>query len=165
MNRGNERLTEEAERLNQYLSQYRYCIEKKRALEKRRLEVVREFEHPLNPRRMDGMPGGSSRQLGCAALPLKLDEIDIRIKAQLEYTKQVLVNIMDVIDFLPKNSMERAIIENRYIDRYNWEKVCLENHISRTPATKKWRNGLYMLLERMEVREILEKYYTEQKEK
>lgn len=165
MNRGNERLTEEAEQLNQYLSQYRYCIDKKRALEKRRLEIAREFEHPLKPRRMDGMPGGSSRQLGCAALPLKLDEIDIRIKAQMEYTKRVLVNIMDVINFLPENSTERSIIENRYIDRYNWEKVCEENHISRTPATRKWRKGLFMLLEQREVREILEKYRAEQKEK
>lgn len=163
MNRGSERLTEEAELLNQYLCQYKYCIGIKRTLEKRRLEILREFENPLKPRRMDGMPRGSSRQLGCDALPLWLDEIDTKIKAQMENTKQVLVSIMDVINFLPESSMERAIIENRYIDCYNWEKVCKENHISRTPATRRWRKGLYILLEQKEVQKLLEEYRTEAK--
>ena len=110
---------------------------------------------------MDGMPRGNCHQSGCDTLPLRLDEIDTRIKAQIENTEQILVNIMDVINFLPESSMERAIIENRYIDCYNWEKVCKENHISRTPATKKWRKGLYILLEQQEVQKILEKYRKE----
>lgn len=161
MDRSKERLTEEAELLNRYLCQYKYCIDINRALKNRRLEIVREFENPLRSRKMDGMPRGNCHQSGCDTLPLRLDEIDTRIKAQIENTEQILVNIMDVINFLPDSSMERAIIENRYIDCYNWEKVCKENHISRTPATKKWRKGLYILLEQQEVQKILEKYRKE----
>ena len=152
------RLTDEAELLNQYLSQYRYCINKKRTLEKRRAEIIREFDSPLGAMKMDGMPKGSSSGVGCAALSLRLDEINTRIKEQMENAERVLVDIMNIIDFLPENSVERSIVENRYIDRYSWERVCRENHISRTPATKKWRKALYMLLEFKKIKQILEEY-------
>lgn len=159
------RLTDEAELLNQYLSQYRYCINKKRILEKRRAEIIREFDSPLGAMKMDGMPRGSSSGVGCAALSFRLDEINTRIKEQMENAERVLADIMNVIDFLPENSLERSIIENRYIDRYNWERVCRENHISRTPATRKWRKGLYMILKYEKVQEILREYSTNRKEK
>ena len=160
-----ERLTDEAEQLNQYLSQYRYCISRKRTLENRREEIIREFDSPLGAMKMDGMPRGSSSGVGCAALSFRLDEINTRIKEQMENAERVLVDNMNVIDFLPENSLERSIIENRYIDRYNWERVCRENHISRTPAIKKWRKGLYMILKCRIVHELLREYSTNQKGK
>lgn len=152
------RLTDEAELLNQYLSQYKYCICKKKSLERRRAEISQEFDSPLGMVRMDGMPKGSSSGAGCAAISFRLDEIDARIKEQIEKTAKILSDIMNIIDFLPENSLERSIIENRYIDRYSWDWVCRENHISRTPATKSWRKGLYMLLEFKKVKQILKEY-------
>lgn len=152
------RLTNEAELLNQYLSQYKYCISKKKSLERRRAEIIQEFDSPLRAVKMDGMPSGSSSGIGCAAISFWLDKIDARIKEQIESSTKILTDIMNVIDFLPENSLERFIIENRYIDRYDWARVCRENHISRTPATKSWRKGLYMLLEFKKVRQILKEY-------
>lgn len=161
MKRTESRLTDEAELLNQYLSQYRYCIGKKKSLERRRAEIIQEFDSPLGAVKMDGMPRGSSSGVGCAAISFRLDEIDTRIKEQIETSAKVLTDIMNVIDFLPENSMERSIIESRYIDRYDWNRVCQENHISRTPATKSWRKGLYMLLEFKKVKQILKEYKDE----
>lgn len=158
-----ERLTDDAELLNQYLSQYKYCIGKKKPLERRRNEIMREFDDPLSSSGLNRMPRGSSNGVGCAALSFRLDEIDTRIKEQIETSAKVLTDIMNIIDFLPENSLERSIIENRYIDRYSWERVCLENHISRTPATKVWRKGLYMLLEFSKVKHILKEYKDAQK--
>lgn len=152
------KLTDEAELLNQYLSQYKYCIGKKRSLELRRAEIIQEFDSPLGAVKADGMPRGSSSGVGCAAISFRLDEIDTRIKEQIDKSAKVLTDIMNVIDFLPENSLERSIIENKYIDRYDWKRVCRENHISRTPATKSWRKGLYMLLEFKRVRQILKEY-------
>lgn len=152
------RLTDEAELLNQYLSQYKYCIGKKKSLERRRAEIIQEFDSPLGAVKMDGMPRGSGSGVGCAAISFRLDEIDTRIKEQIETSAKVLTDIMNVIDFLPENSLERSIIESRYIDRYDWNRVCQENHISRTPATKSWRKGLYMLLEFKKVKQILREY-------
>lgn len=158
MKKTESKLTDEAELLNQYLIQYKYCIGKKKSLERRRAEIIKEFDSPFGAVKMDGMPRGSSSGVGCAAISFQLDEIDTRIKEQIETSAKVLTDIMNVIDFLPENSLERFIIENRYIDRYDWARVCRENHISRTPATKSWRKGLYMLLEFKKVKQILKEY-------
>ena len=152
------RLTDEAEQLSQYLSQYKYCIGRKKSLERRRAEILQEFASPLRAVKIDGMPKGSVSGTGCDSVSLRLDEIDTLIKEQIEASTEVLKDIMNVINLLPKNSLERSIIENRYIDRYDWNRVCRENHISRTPATKSWRKGLYMLLEFEKVRRILREY-------
>ncbi len=153
-----ERLTDDAKLLNQYLNQYRFCIGRKRLLERRRAEIIMEFGNPLKAVPMDGMPKGNRHREGCAALSLRLDEVDTRIKEQKENAEKVLVNIMNIIDFLPESSLERAILENRYLDRYNWEQVCRENHISRTPAMRKWRRGLHKLLDFKKIKQILEEY-------
>lgn len=152
------RLTDEADLLDRYLSQYKYCIGKKKFLESRRAEIIKEFDNPLSAVKLDGMPRGSSIGAGCAAISFRLDEIDSRIKEQMEKTAKTLSDIMNVIDLLPENSLERSIIENKYIDRYKWDRVCRENHISRTPATKRWRKGLYTLLEFEKVQQILKEY-------
>lgn len=156
------RLSSEAEMLDRYLSQYKYCIGQKKSLERRRAEIIQEFDNPLRAVKMDGMPRGISSGMGCAAISFRLDEIDTRIKGQIETAAKILTDIMSVIDFLPENSPERSIIENKYIDRYSWDRVCRENHISRTPAIKRWRKGLYMLLEFKKIKQILKEYQDDQ---
>lgn len=158
LNRVEERLTDRAEVLNCYLSQYRHCIGKKKILEARRDEILKEFESPLKALNVDGMPKGNGSGVGCAAISYRLDEIDVRIKEQMEKSIKILSDIMDVIDFLPENSLERTIVENRYIDRYSWGRVCRENHISRTSAIRKWKKGLYMLLEFNRVNMIVSEF-------
>ena len=158
MNKTEGKLTDEAKFLNQYLSQYKHCIDKKKTLENRRKEIMREFDNPLGAVKVDGMPKGSSCGAGCAALSFRLDEINTRINEQIETSAKVLTDIMNIIDFLPENSRERSIIENRYIDRYSWNRVCRENNISRTPAVRIWRQGLYMLLEFKKVKQIAKEY-------
>ena len=96
--------------------------------------------------------------MGCAAVSFRLDEIDTRIKEQINVSANILTDIMHVIDFLPENSIERSIIENRYIDRYSWERVCRENFISRTSAIRIWKRGIYRLLGFRKVKLILREY-------
>lgn len=158
MKRDGEQLSDDAVLLNRYLNQYKHCINTKKNLEERRREIQLEFEHPLGAVRMDGMPHGSSTSVGCAALSLRLDEINTKIHTQIDRSMQVLCDIMTVIDFLPENSLERAIIEHKYIDRFNWTKICMRENISRTPAIRYWRKGLYKLLEQDRIKEILKEY-------
>ena len=158
MKKYKEQLTPDAVLLNQYLSQYKRCIERKKSLEHRRDEIVKEFDSPLKSVSYDGMPHGSSEGVGCAAISYRLDEIDTRIKEQMDKSVKVLAEIMDVIEFLPENSIERSIIEHRYIDRMNWDKICRMEHISRTPGTQHWRKGLYQLLEFKKVQQIIRDY-------
>lgn len=158
MKKYEEQLTEDAVLLDRYLGQYKKCIERKKSLERRRNDIIKEFDNPLKGISYDGMPHGSGESLGCAALSFRLDEINTRIKEQMEKSVKVLAEIMDVIEFLPENSTERAIIEHRYIDRFRWEQICKVEHISRTPATRYWKKGLYQLLEFKKVQKILWDY-------
>lgn len=158
MKRDYEQLSEAAALLNRYLGQYKHCINKKKNLENRLRDIQFEFNHPLGALKYDGMPHGSSVGVGCAALTYRLDEMETRIHDQMEKSMCVLTEIMDVIDFLPENSMERAIIEHKYIDCFNWNKISMKENISRTPAIRYWRKGLYALLEFEKIQQILKDY-------
>lgn len=158
MKKYEEKLSDEAVVLDKYLSQYRCCIQRKKSLEQRRKDIVREFDNPLSSVSYDGMPRSGGKSQGCAALSFRLDEIETRIKEQMDKSIKVLAEIMEVIDFLPENSVERSIIEHRYIDRFGWRQICKEEHLSRTPATNYWRKGLYELLEFKKIQKIVHEY-------
>lgn len=158
MKKYEEQLSQDALLLDQYLYQYRGCINRKKSLERRRRDIVREFDYPLSAVSYDGVPRSSGPGVGCAALSFRLDEIDTRIKDQMEKSIKILAEIMEVIEFLPENSIERSIIEHRYIDRMEWKQICREEHISRTPATRHWRKGLYELLEFKKVQRIVREF-------
>lgn len=153
-----KRLTSDAELLNQFLSQYKYCIKAKKNLENRQREIMREFNTPLTSVKNDVKTNPSQRGDGCAVLAFQLDEIHHKIREQMERSAKILSNIFDTINLLPENTMERAIIENRYIDCYRWEEICKKNNISRTPAIKAWKKGLYALLEFDKVKDFLKEF-------
>lgn len=157
-----ERLSEEAEFLNRYLFQYRDCISKKKMLEQRKEEIRAEFS-PLKSPKNDGMPRGSlSGDPPVAALMFRVDEIEDKISEQMSRASKLLSDIINIIDFLPESTPEenlsKAIIENRYIDRMGWDRVCRENHCSRSTTIRYWKKGLYTLLEFKKVQKIITDY-------
>lgn len=153
-----EQLSPEALLLDEYLSRYKRCIRRKHTLEHRKNDIIREFNHPLKSVSYDGMPRGNGGSLGCASLSFRLDEIETRINEQIEKSVKVLTEIMNIIEFLPSDSMERAIIEHRYIDCMKWWQICKEENLSRTPANNYWKKGLYKLLEYKKVQMIVKEY-------
>lgn len=154
-----KKLTDEAELLNRYLFQYKECIEKKKSLERRMAEIRKEFNCPIPAIQMDGMPRGNNVGEGsAAALVYRLDEIETKVNEQINKATKLLDNIMNVIDLLPENSLERSVIENRYIDRMGWDRVCRENYSSRSKINRYWKKGLYTLLEFKKVKMVLKEY-------
>lgn len=156
--KADEKLSPEAQLLDSYMDQYKHCINVKKTLERRAKEIRYEFNHPLSGMKYDGMPHGSSIGLGCASLSFRMDEIERKIQAQIECAEKALMDIWSFIDVLPENSMERTIIEHKYIDRYSWEKICRTVHLTKTPAIRWWRQGLYTMLENGRVKMILEDF-------
>lgn len=160
-----ERLSDEAELLNRYLFRYWDCITRKKSLERRREAIRRDFS-PLKSPNLDGMPRGSSSGDGVAvSLLIRIDEIDEKISEQVHRASKLLSDIMNIIDLLPEDAPEeilsKTIIENRYIDRMGWERVCRENHCSRSTTRRHWKKGLYSLLEFKKVKAILADYSRE----
>lgn len=154
----NEALSEQAKLLDRYLRQYNTCKGRMRRLEIRRNIILREFDNPLSAVRYDGMPKGNTISVGAASLAIRLDEIDSRILEQRNSAAKFLLDAMEVLEFLPENETERDVLEARYIDGLNWDKVCKAVHLTRTPANNHWRRGLNRLLEFKKVQKILEDY-------
>ena len=95
---------------------------------------------------------------GCAALSIRLDDIEQKIRDQMEAATKILADIMNVIELLDDNTPERGIIENRYIDHMGWRQVCQENNFSKTHAIRLWKKGLDDLLLKKRTRDIMKKY-------
>lgn len=153
-----ESLTPEAELLDKYLFRYRTCIMRKNALTRRREEIKLEFENPLSAVGFDGMPRGSGVGSGSAAISYRLDEIDTKIKAQLAAAEKTLIEISGVFDCLDDGCLERSVLESRYIDGAGWDRVCRDNHCSKSKAIRNWKKGLSQLLTFKKVSKILEAY-------
>lgn len=153
------KMSKDCENLNQYMYQYKDCVREKRHLSRRLQEVNEELKRPASVSGFDGMPKSKQpkKDNGTAVL-IRIEEISERINSQIDILGQKLDDIMSILDFLPVDSQERGIMENLYIDRWGWDKVCKENHISRSQAKRYWKSGLYCLLEFPKVREILKNF-------
>lgn len=148
-----QRLTEDARSLDRYLMQYRYAIAAKKILENRMRRISTDFAY-RSPN-FDGMPHSNYHADGNTAIIFRLSEIQDRINKQADKAMKNLTEIMDMIDYLEEGSLERKVIESRYIDMQGWFELRKTNHLSKSSATRYWKKGLYKLLEYKRVQEIL----------
>lgn len=152
-------INEDARLLKRYLEQYHMCKLREKALRDRLKRIQNDMKYPLSGINMDGMPKGNTVGAGApCSFAIRIDEAERRIRDQEERTATTLLNIMDILDFLPENEIERNILEARYIDCFSWTKVCRLVHMSRTPANNHLNAGLAKLLEFKKVQKILADY-------
>lgn len=64
-------------------------------------------------------PCGDSE--GAVSVVFRLSEVEERIEAQRVAMGRAVTMVMDLIDLLPENSMERTVVELRHIDCKKWE--------------------------------------------
>ncbi len=154
-----EKLSPEAERLDEYLYHYRDCIREKRRLEKRRAEIQEEFTSVKSPK-LDGLPRGTSLgESPAASLAYRLDEIDRKISEEMNKALQALNDITEIINMMPntthEESLSRSILESRYIDRMENGEIAREINYSKNTVIRYWKKGLYTLLEFKKVQTLL----------
>lgn len=149
-------LSEDARVLDRYLMQYQYAIQAKKILENRMRRISSDFAY-RSPS-FDGMPKASGPSDWNTAIIYRLSEIQDRIRQQVEKASKSLADIMNIIDFLDVNSLERKVIESKYIDMNGWVELGRVNHASRSTSIRYWKKGLYQLLEYKRVQEILKEY-------
>ena len=153
------RLTADAKLLDEYLSSYNRCKHRKKILEERRIHILNEFQAPLKPKKLTGLPKAKGlTDEGSAALSLQLDDIDIRIKEKIEDVKKEYVRLNEILDFLELNDSGRIVLEYKYIDSLPWWEMELLEHRSKTTLVYVWRKALYKLLEFPGVKQILSDY-------
>lgn len=151
-------LTEEAKILDQYLKKYSIFYKRKKVLEMRRDEILSDFQNPLKARNFGEWRGKNNRENGCSVLPVKLDEVNTRIEESIEDLKKQYQKIGDILEFLPEESVERLILEYRYIDKMSWGEICRTENMAKTPIIQLWRKGLLKLLEFQKIKAIVESY-------
>lgn len=148
---------EEKDLLKQYLQRYYRAKKIEKQLEIR-LNTFRSDMSGMQGVRYTGMPGGSGISQGAAAVVIRINEVEERIQRQRTELTNIMLEVMNVIEFLRLDSMERAIVEYRHIDCLSWKEICEIMHLSRNPCTRYYNIGLDKLMGYPKVSSIIEEY-------
>lgn len=145
-------------RLKKYLGNYYKCKKKKEQLEERHRHIRTDIDSPLGGRGYKEIPSDTlnKRNDGSASLLLRLSEIEERIDKEKDRMSKRLLEIMDVIDYLPVESEERMILELRHIDCYEWKDIVKKMNYSRTSCNTYYNRAIEKLLEYKRVRVLID---------
>lgn len=95
---------------------------------------------------------------GAAAVALRIVEIDERISDQREQLSTLLGEILDIFDYLPLESDERAVLELRYIQNMREKCICKTRFISRSKYYSLCDSAIETLLKYQRITNILRRY-------
>lgn len=130
--------------LKMFLEQYCKKRQRKKILQNRMYNLKKEFGENIS---LD--------------YRIKCEEIERRIEEEQKETAIAMLKIMDVLDFLEKDSLEKEILEYKYLDSRKWIEIEKVEHLSRSRCIDYWNRGLNKLLEFKYVRQIIAKYKEE----
>lgn len=148
---------EEKDMLKNYLNQY-YIVRMKRIqLEERLKNIKAEMATPIGGYGYSPVNYGGKNKvgLGAASFVYRLSDIETRIEEQKNQIEKALLKVMDIMDFLAENSIERMILELRFIDCKNWTSIEREMHLSRRACFNYQDKALEKLLEYKKVKTII----------
>lgn len=127
-----------------YLSQYQDAIRKRHVLE-RRLKVL-----------------GKEVSESAPMWGWRTDEYRERLASQAASVQACALQVMEVLDFLPVSSIEREVLEMRYIDGLSWERISITECLGRSTVFRKVDQAYSTLLEHQRVRELVEAWQSRQ---
>lgn len=147
--------------LKQYLGQYYNARAKKKQLETR-LRNFREDMTDTKGMQYSPVPRSQTNSVGDGpATPvIRVMEIEERIESQKAEMAAAMLNVMKIMDFLPVDSTERAILEYRHIDCLSWKQICKEVHLSRSSANDYYNKGIEKLLTFKKVQKVVANFST-----
>ena len=169
MNQGKTKLSQEdikhyedIELLKDYLGQYIRAKRRRVQLERRLKAICDEMASPVGGQGYSPINRPKNQiSEGAASFVIRKSEQETRIEEQKAEVTKDLLKIMDVFDYLDKNSDERNALELHYIDNYKWERVAAEMHTHRNTALNYAKKGLEKLLTFKRVKTLLKKYRDE----
>ncbi len=156
--------------LKRYLSQFYTAKRRKAVLEKRLAEIQAEFQNPgiaSGSAVKNGSVSPNHRSAGAASLTFKLAEIEDRINRQKDFEATAILDIMKMLDYLPRDSTCRDILELRHIDCKHWNEIAKEVNFSKPQCFRYYTEALDRLYSFKWVRQQLADFgaKTERREK
>lgn len=149
------------EAVKEYLQQYHMARERRRILERRHDVLARELKAPApGSAYMTTMPASHSAagSEGAVSVVFRLSEVEERIEAQRVAMGRAVTMVMDLIDLLPENSMERTVVELRHIDCKKWERICKEVHMSRSRVNVYYNAALDIILSNARAQKLVQEF-------
>ena len=155
--------TEEQKReralLRSYLSRYRKAKNRVQKLRTRRQEFIEDMKYPLGAQSYSGLPRSSTPNDGAATYVFRLCEIEEKIIEQEKNANNIMLQIMDIMDFLPEDSESRCLLEMKYIDGLSEKQImAAQFYSSRSSVAKYINNGLNELLTFKKIQNIITRY-------
>lgn len=146
--------------VKEYLQQFHMARERKRILERRHDNLVRELKAPALGSAYRTMPTKRTQANsdGAVSVVFRIAEVEDRIDEQREAMERTVLQVMDLIDLLPQNSMERTVVELRHIDCKKWERICQEVHMSRSRVNDYYNAALEIIMENKRARRLVDKF-------
>lgn len=105
------------------LGQVRRAEQHKKELMERLERINEDRKHPIKGVGYDPMPRSAGIGDGAASILLKLADIEERIYDQRTEIENSIVQVMDIIDFIPQSDTARRIFELRHLDCLNFQDV------------------------------------------
>lgn len=152
------------ELLKQYLNRYNKAKNRIKELEALQKQLRRDAGCPKSPSDSTS-PKVQSNSIsgGAAEFALRIVEIDERIARQKVQLSTLLSEILDVFDYLPLESDERAVLELKYIQDKREKFICKTRYISRSKYYALCDSAIKKLLKYQRINNILKKYSEELK--
>lgn len=148
------------EAVKEYLQQYHMARERRRMLERRYDVLARELRAPAPGSTYMTMPASypAADSEGAVSVVFRLAEVEDRIEAQRAAMGRAVTMVMDLIDLLPENSMERTVVELRHIDCKKWERICKEVHMSRSRVNDYYNAALDTILSNKRAQKLVQDF-------
>ncbi|MFG6383449.1 MAG: hypothetical protein K1V96_04235 [Lachnospiraceae bacterium] len=152
--------SKEKELLKKYLNQYYICRMKREQLESRLKNIQEEINTPIGGYGYSPVNYGGTNKVGpgAASFVYRISEIESQIEQQKSRVEKALLKVMDIMDFLEENSIERMVLELRFIDCKTWFNIAKEMHLSRSSCFDYQNKAFKKLLTFKRVQTILKEY-------
>lgn len=100
-----------------------------------------------------------------APVPLEaksdIAKIEDRLNDQRRNMAALMLKVLDLVDLLPLDSLERKIVEMRHLNGMNWKEITIQLCMSRSYAMSRYSKALGMLLSHEAAREMVAAWKSE----
>lgn len=134
------RKNSDRERLRMFLKQYNAAIQERERLEMQKRSIEKNYV---------------SSQGEIVGISMIIADVQKQIDKQIRHNAMLLVQVKDVLNYLPDNSIHRKILDAVYIDGMNWARVERHFHYSEASVKRYAAEGLDELLKYERVRELI----------